>query len=66
VALAAHVAEDGLVGHRGRRGPWSCEDSMPPYGGMPGPKSGSGWVGEQGEGGGDRGFLERKLGKFEM
>jgi hypothetical protein len=30
---------------------------------MPGPGSGSEWVGEQGERGGDRGFLERKLGK---
>jgi hypothetical protein len=37
--------------------------------GMPGPGSGSGWVGEQGEGGGDRGFSEGRLGKgitFEM
>jgi hypothetical protein len=36
---------------------------------MPKPGSGSGWVGEQWEGGGDRGFSERKLGKgitFEM
>jgi hypothetical protein len=36
---------------------------------MPGPGSGSGWVGEQGEVGGDRGFSEGKLGKgitFEM
>jgi hypothetical protein len=36
---------------------------------MPGPESGSGWVGKQGGGGGHRGFLERKLGKeiaFEM
>jgi hypothetical protein len=36
---------------------------------MPGPGSRSGWVGEQGEGGGHRGFSERKLGKgvaFEM
>ena len=33
------------------------------YRGMPGPGSGSGWVGEQGEGGGDKGFLEGKLGK---
>jgi hypothetical protein len=35
----------------------------------PGPGSRSGWVGEQGEGGGDRGFSEGKLGKeitFEM
>jgi hypothetical protein len=30
---------------------------------MPGPGSGSGWVGEQGERGGYSGFLERKLGK---
>jgi hypothetical protein len=42
---------------------------MPQYRGMPGPGSGSGWVGEQGERGGDRGFSEGKLGKgitFEM
>jgi hypothetical protein len=42
---------------------------MPQYRGMPGPRSRSGWVGKQEEGGGDRGFLERKLGKgiaFEM
>jgi hypothetical protein len=30
---------------------------------MPGAGSRSGWVGEKGVGGGDRGFLERKLGK---
>jgi hypothetical protein len=30
---------------------------------MPGPGSGSGWVGEQGEWVEDRGFLEGKLGK---
>jgi hypothetical protein len=28
-----------------------------------GQEAGSGWVGEQGEGGGDRDFSERKLGK---
>jgi hypothetical protein len=42
---------------------------MPQYRGMPGPGRRSGWVGEQGEGGGDRGFSEKKLGKgiaFEM
>jgi hypothetical protein len=42
---------------------------MPQYRGMPGPGSGSGWVGEQGEWGEDRGFSEEKLGKtitFEM
>ena len=53
----------------GRRAPWSCEGSMPQYRGMPRSGSGSGWVGEQGEEGEDRGFLEGKLGKgitFEM
>jgi hypothetical protein len=29
MALTAYVAEDALVGHNGRRGPWSCEVSMP-------------------------------------
>jgi hypothetical protein len=38
----------------GRRGPLSYEGSMSQSGGMPGPGSGSGWVGEQGEGRGDR------------
>jgi hypothetical protein len=36
---------------------------MPQYSGMPGPESGSGWVGEQWEREGDREVLERKLGK---
>jgi hypothetical protein len=35
---------------------------MPQYREMPGPGSRSGWVGEQGQRGRDRGFLERKLG----
>jgi hypothetical protein len=42
---------------------------MPQYRGMSGPGSESGWVGEHGEVGGDRGFSEGKLGKgirFEM
>jgi hypothetical protein len=42
---------------------------MRQYRGMPRQRSGSGWVGKQGEGGEYRGFLERKLGKgiaFEM
>jgi hypothetical protein len=42
---------------------------MPQYRGMPWPGSGSGWIGEQGEEGENRGFLEGKLGKritFEM
>jgi hypothetical protein len=36
---------------------------------MPGPGRGSGWVGEQGVGGEDRGISEEKIGKwitFEM
>jgi hypothetical protein len=36
---------------------------MPQYRKMPGLGSRSEWVGEQGEGGEDRGFSERKLGK---
>jgi hypothetical protein len=36
---------------------------MPQYRGMPGPVSGSEWVGEQGQEGEDRGFSEVKLGK---
>jgi hypothetical protein len=47
----------------GRRGPLSCKDSMPQYRRMLVPGSGSGWVGEQGEGGGYRGLSERKLEK---
>ena len=35
-----------------RRDPWSWEDHIPQYRGMPGPESGSEWVGEQGMGGG--------------
>jgi hypothetical protein len=30
------------------RGPWTYEDSMLPCRGIPGPRSGNGWVGEQG------------------
>jgi hypothetical protein len=42
---------------------------MPQYRGLPGPGSRSGWVGEHGEEGRDRGFSEGELGKgitFEM
>jgi hypothetical protein len=42
---------------------------MPQYREMPGPGSGSGWVGEQGKEGGNRRFSEGKLEKgitFEM
>jgi hypothetical protein len=34
----------------GREAPWSCKLYMPQYRGMPGPRSRSGWVGEQGGG----------------
>ena len=43
-----YVSEDGLVGHQlGREAPWSWKLYMPQYRGMPGPRSGNGWVGEQ-------------------
>jgi hypothetical protein len=64
---APYVAEDGLVGHQWKER--SCEGSMPKIRGLPGPGSGSGWVGELGEGEKDGGGLEGKLGKgitFEM
>ena len=64
MALAAYVAEDGLVSHQWEEGPWSCEGSIPQYRGMPGPGSRSGW-----DGGTYRGFGEGRLGKgiiFEM
>jgi hypothetical protein len=32
----------------GREAPWYCKFYMPQYRGMPGPRSRSGWVGEQG------------------
>jgi hypothetical protein len=54
VSLVAYAAEDGLISLigliSGRRGAWYCKDHMPQYRGMPGPGSGSGWVGEQGRG----------------
>jgi hypothetical protein len=60
VALPAYVAEDGLVSHNLRRCTWSCEAQ---YRSIPGPESGSRWVGEKREGGWDRGFSKGKLGK---
>ena len=47
--FSAYVAEDSLVG-LGREAPWSCKLYMPQYRGIPGPRSGSGWVGELGGG----------------
>ena len=58
MAPAAFVAKDGLVGHQWEER--SCEGSMPQCREMPGQGSRSGWVGEQGEEGWDREFLERK------
>jgi hypothetical protein len=58
MSLAAYVAEDGISSRHhweerpslGRKAPWSCKLYMPQYRGMPGPRSGRGWVGEQGGG----------------
>ena len=44
MSLAAYVSEDGLVGHQWREG--SSKLYMPQFRGMPGPRSGCGWVGE--------------------
>ena len=66
---AACIAEGGLLDINGRRGLWSCEDSMPHCRGMSGPGNGSGWVGQQGKRGWDRIFSEGKREKgvtFEM
>ena len=38
-SLLAYVAEDVLVGHQLEERPWSCEDHMFQYRGMPGPGS---------------------------
>jgi hypothetical protein len=52
MAPAAYVAEDGMYGINGSRGPWFCEGLMHQCRGMPGRKGGSvcvcggGWVGE--------------------
>jgi hypothetical protein len=54
---------------KGRRGAWSCDGSKPQSREMSGPRSRSGWVGEQGKWEGNRGVFEGKLGKgitFEM
>jgi hypothetical protein len=51
VSLAAYVSEDGLVGHHWKERPIGLANFQ--YRGIPGPRSGSGWVGEWGEGMGD-------------
>jgi hypothetical protein len=48
MSLAAYISEDGLVGHQWKERPigQSCKLYMSQYRGMPGPRSGSGRVGE--------------------
>jgi hypothetical protein len=46
VSLAAYVSEDGLVGHQWKERLIGRAVYMPQYRGTPGPRSGSGWVGE--------------------
>ena len=50
MALAAYVAEDGLVGHQREERPRFCEGSMPQYRGMPGLEMGVGGLGSRGRG----------------
>lgn len=72
MAPAAHVAEDGLVGHQWRRGPWFCQGSNLQYRGMSGKGGRKGWVElliDEWRGGWDRWFMDGKQGKgitFEM
>jgi hypothetical protein len=52
MSLAAFLAEDGLVGHHWEERPLGLANFIcPSTGETPGPRSGSGWVGEQGGGG---------------
>jgi hypothetical protein len=51
LTLAAYVSKDGLVGHHWKERPielanFICPGELYMYRGMPGPKNGSGWVGE--------------------
>jgi hypothetical protein len=48
MSLAAFATEDGLVGHHWEEQPLRLANFMPQNRGMPGPRSRSGWVGEQG------------------
>jgi hypothetical protein len=61
LSLAGYVAEDGLVGHHEREGPWSCESSLPQCRGMPGQGSGSVSVSKQREGELDRAIFGREV-----
>jgi hypothetical protein len=48
MSLTAYVSEDGLVGLHWKEMPIILANYMPQYWGSPGPKSGSGYVGEWG------------------
>jgi hypothetical protein len=66
MAPAAYLAEDGLWGTNGRRGPWSYEGLMPQCRAMRG--QGGGWGNKhpqrsRGRGDGIGGFWWEKLGK---
>jgi hypothetical protein len=51
LSLAVYVSKDGLVGPSlQREAHWTCKLYMPQYRGTPGPKRGSGWVGDWGGG----------------
>jgi hypothetical protein len=56
VSLVAYVAEDGLVDHQWEERPLVLQRSYSLIQGMPGPGSGSSWVGEQGGGEGIEDF----------
>ena len=53
LSLAAYVSKDAYSAITGKRGPLVMQTLLPQYRGKPGPKSGSGWVGEWEEGMGD-------------
>ena len=50
LTLAANVSRWPSRPSLEREAHWTCKLYMPQYRGMPGPKSGSGWVGEWGGG----------------
>ena len=52
MSVGAYVAEDGLVGHHWEESSLGLANFICTweYMGTPGPRSGSGWVGEQGRG----------------
>ena len=69
MALAVYVAEDILVSNQWEERPLVLRRLYAPVQGNARTRNGSGWVGEQGVEGEDRGFLEGKPGKgitFEM